>query len=67
MEVDQPTPWVSQMAVVEKPNKQIRICIDPRPLNNDLQREHYQLPTFDDIRPELHQAKVFSKLDVKEA
>ena len=30
-------------------------------------REHYKLPTVDDVLPMLHDAKVFSKLDVKEA
>ena len=31
--VDEPTDWVNQMAVVEKPNGKLRICIDPQPLN----------------------------------
>jgi hypothetical protein len=65
--VEEPTPWVSQMAVVEKSDGNLRLCIDPRPLNEALKREHLKLPTFEDILPELHNAKVFSKLDVKEA
>ena len=60
--VDEPTPWVSQMAVVTKPNGDLRICIDPQPLNRALQREHYKLPTIDDILPQLKDAKIFSKL-----
>ncbi|PFX13005.1 Retrovirus-related Pol polyprotein [Stylophora pistillata] len=43
------------------------ICIDPQPLNSALQREHYRLPVLDDVLPKLKNAKVFSKLDVKEA
>ena len=65
--VEKPTKWVSQMAAVRKPNGDIRICIDPQPLNVALQREHYRLPTFDDVLPKLLNAKVFSKVDVKEA
>ncbi|CAK8685059.1 unnamed protein product [Clavelina lepadiformis] len=65
--IDDPTEWVSQMAIVSKPNGKIRICIDPQPLNVALQREHYKLPTLDDILPALKGAKVFSKLDVKHA
>lgn len=65
--VTKPTPWVSQMAVVHKTNGKLRICIDPQALNSALQREHYKLPTLDDILPKLQKAKVFSKLDVKEA
>jgi len=66
-EVTEPTPWVSQMAVVRKSNGKIRICIDPQSLNKVLVRERYKLPTFEDILPELHNAKIFTKLDVKEA
>lgn len=65
--VDEPTPWVSQMAVVRKPNGSLRICIDPQPLNEALMREHYKLPVLDDVLPDLKDAKLFSKLDVKEA
>ena len=31
--VTEPTEWVSQMAVVHKPNCKLRTCIDPQPLN----------------------------------
>lgn len=65
--VDEPTDWVSQMAVVEKANGGIRICIDPRPLNEALMREHHKLLTLDDVLPKFQNAKVFTKLDVKEA
>ena len=65
--IDEPTEWVSQMAVVKKANGDLRICIDPQPLNSALQREHYKLPVLADILPELSEAKYFSKLDVKEA
>lgn len=65
--VTKPTAWVSQMAVVKKPNGKLRICLDPQPLNVALQREHYNLPTFDDVLPNLKNARLFSKLDVREA
>ena len=63
----EPTDWVSQMALVEKANGKIRICIDPAPLNDALQREHYKLPTIDDVLYQLKDAKLFTKLDVQEA
>ena len=65
--VHQPSSWVNQMAIVEKKNGKIRVCIDPQPLNKVLHREHFKLPTFDDIRPHFQNAKIFSKMDVKEA
>ncbi|KAL9961978.1 hypothetical protein ACROYT_G031027 [Oculina patagonica] len=65
--VTEPTEWVSQMAVVHKPSGKLRICIDPQPLNAALKREHYKLPVLDDVLPKLKDAKVFSKLVVREA
>ena len=65
-EVTEPTKWVSQMAIVWKPNGKLRLCIDPQPLNQALMREHYKLPVLEDILPALHDAKIFTKLDVKE-
>ena len=65
--VTEPAESVSQIAVVHKRNGKLRICIDPQPLNAALKREHYRLPVLDDVLPELNDAKVFSKLDVREA
>ncbi|KAI8733312.1 Retrovirus-related Pol polyprotein [Biomphalaria glabrata] len=65
--VNEPTDWVSQMAVVQKPNGDLRICIEPRHLNTALKREHFKLPTLEAVMPQFLNAKIFSKLDVKEA
>ena len=43
--VDQPTEWVNSLVVVEKPKtKKLRVCLDPRPLNVAVKREHFQIP-----------------------
>ena len=65
--VTEPTDWVSQMAVASKRDGSMRVCIDPQSLNKVLQRERYQLPTFEDVLPMFSGAKVFSKLDVTNA
>ena len=65
--VTKPTSWVSQLMMAEKKNGDRRICIDPRPLNKALKHEHYPLPIFEDILPDLNQAKIFSKLDMSSA
>ena len=65
--VEEPTEWVNQMAVVRKSSGSLRICLDPQPLNKVLKRERYRLTTFDDVLPNLNQAKLFTKMDVKEA
>jgi hypothetical protein len=52
------------MVVVPKKNGTLRICLDPQDLNKAIQREHYPLPTIEDIATRLHGAKVFTVLDV---
>ena len=64
-QVNEPTDWVSSLTYVVKRNGKLRICIDPRPLNKALKREHFQLPTLDDILPDLSKAKIFSSVDLR--
>ena len=61
--VTHPTDWVSNIVVVEKSNGKLRLCLDPRNLNKAIKREHFQLPTVDDIMAKMPGAKIFSKLD----
>ena len=63
--VDTPTDWVFSLVLVKKLNGKLRICIDPKPLNKALKRNHYPLLVIEDILPDLAQAKVFSLFDVK--
>ena len=63
--VDIPTDWISATVVTMKKSGGIRLCIDPKPLNKALKRNHYPLPTIDDILPDLSQARCFSVLDAK--
>ena len=63
--VTDPTPWISNIVVVEKTDK-LRICIDPSALNKALLRSHYQMPTIEEILPEISKAKIFSVLDAKD-
>ncbi|XP_029054611.2 uncharacterized protein K02A2.6-like [Osmia bicornis bicornis] len=63
--ITEPTEWVSQMVVVMKKDKTLRICLDPRPLNRAIKREHYMFPKFEEIVARLKNAKVFCKLDAQ--
>ena len=63
--VTAPTPWVSSLVVVPKKNGMLRLCLDPKDLNKFVQREHYLLPTIENVATRLHGAKVFTKLDVR--
>ena len=61
--VEEPTEWVNALVVVSKPNGKLRICLDPRPLNKAIKRQHHRLPTTEEIIAEMSGACYFSKLD----
>ena len=61
--VDEPIDWVNSMVIVEKPDKKLRICLDPRNLNTAIRREHFQLRTIEEITSRMSGAEIFSKLD----
>ncbi|XP_037958998.1 uncharacterized protein K02A2.6-like [Teleopsis dalmanni] len=58
------TDWTSNLVIVKKNNK-LRICIDPKHLNQALKDVKYQLPTIEEVLAELADAKVFTVLDAK--
>ena len=70
--VTKPTSWISSMVVVPKKNGDLHICLDPMDLNKAFQREHYPLPTIEDVAlptiedvaTPLYGAKLFTILDV---
>ena len=61
--IENSTDWVNGLVIVEKPNGKLRICLDPRPLNNAIKREHFHLPTAEEIFSQMSGACFFSKLD----
>ena len=63
--VTTPTEWISSIVAVPKKNGKLRICLDPKDLNDAILRENYQLPTIEDIAARLHNAKVFTLMDVR--
>ena len=64
--IQEPTDWISTMIAARKPDRNIRLCIDPHYLNVALKRSHYPLPVIEEILPELSKVKVFGKVDLKE-
>ena len=61
--VTAPTDWVSPLVLVMKKGGNIRICLDPSSLNEAIKREHYAIPTADEIFARLHGSAFFSTLD----
>ena len=64
--VDEATEWVNSMTVTEKPNGQIRVCLDPTDLNRAIIREHSPLPSDEEIMTRLGGSVLFSKLDARD-
>ncbi|KAK7104470.1 hypothetical protein V1264_019182 [Littorina saxatilis] len=63
--VDGPTPWVSPIVVVPKPNGEIRLCVDMRRANEAVERQRYPMPTVEETLIEMNGSTVFTKLDLK--
>ena len=78
--VEHSTEWVNSFVIVEKkaeidssnshsPNhtikKKLRICLDPRDLNEALEREPYYSRSVDEIIGKFHDAVVFTVVDMK--
>ncbi len=63
--VEGPTPWVSPVVVVPKPNGDIRLCVDMRRANEAIIRERHPIPTVDEVLQTINQSTVFSKIDLK--
>ncbi|XP_045446883.1 uncharacterized protein K02A2.6-like [Melitaea cinxia] len=63
--VSHPTEWVNSLVIVDKPNGDLRLCLDPKDLNEVIKRQHLELPTLEEITSKLSGAKYFSTLDVK--
>ncbi|CAG9137613.1 unnamed protein product, partial [Plutella xylostella] len=63
--VDGPSDWISPLVPVLKGDGDVRICVDMRRANLAIIREKYPLPTMEQLLPKFRNAKVFSKLDLK--
>ena len=51
------------MMVVGKPDGDVRICLDPSELNKAIQRQHFAVPTVDQLFSKLSKARYFCSLD----
>ena len=63
--VNEPTDWVNSTVITKKKNVELRMCMDPKDLNKSIKREHYQIPTREEIS-EMSGASYFTKLDASQ-
>ena len=63
----EPTPWVSSVMFPRKPNRDVRVCLDPSNLNKAIIREHHKPMTVEEIAHELAGATVYTKANALKA
>jgi len=64
-EVNEPSPWVSNLVIVPKKSGDLRVCCDLREVNKAVIRERYVLPKVDDTLHAMRGSKYFAKIDAK--
>ena len=67
VKVDSPTDWVHNIVVVENKNGDRRICLDLKDLIQAIRREHFQIPTYEDVVSRLASKRFFTILDQKDS
>ncbi|KAM3065105.1 hypothetical protein ACMFMG_012250 [Clarireedia jacksonii] len=60
-------PFAAPILFVKKPNGSLRLYIDFRALNALTRKDRYPLPLIDETLARLSKAKVFTKLDIRQA
>ena len=55
--------WVNPMLATQKPNGDVRICLDPVDLNKEVKRQHYPVSTAQELFAHIGKANYFSTLD----
>ncbi|KAJ8037799.1 hypothetical protein HOLleu_18705 [Holothuria leucospilota] len=59
------TDWCSSLTTVIKTDGTLRVCLDPKRLNQNLKRCPHKIPTLEELNPAFAKANYFSKLDAK--
>ena len=61
--VEEPTEWVYSFVAVKKPDKSLRLCLDPCDSNKAVKRPDFRLPTTEEMITKIDTCKKFTKLD----
>lgn len=63
--INEHTDWCSNVCFVTKKDGSLRVCLDPKRLNDNLKRCPHKIPTVEELNPMFTGATHFSKLDAK--
>lgn len=62
-----PSQWMSPLVIVNKPNGDVRLCLDPHNLNQNLIRAQCAIPTTTEIFSKVSGSKYFTTLDANQS
>ncbi|PFX16114.1 Retrovirus-related Pol polyprotein from transposon 17.6 [Stylophora pistillata] len=62
--VEEPVTWVSNLVIVEKPNKTLTLRLDPPDLTEAIKKEDFKSLSFETVSSTLSGCKVFSVADM---
>ena len=66
VKAERPADWMLPLVILEKPNGDLRLCLDAMGLNEYIRREHYHLPHRSEILSEMADARYFTKMDASQ-
>ena len=67
IKITEPTDWVNSLACSWKPNRDLRVCLDPKDLNKAIKQTFHKIPTVKELTHKFPGSRLFSKLDAKSA
>ncbi|XP_060854871.1 uncharacterized protein K02A2.6-like [Metopolophium dirhodum] len=65
VKVERPMSWSSNLVIVEKRDKSLRVCLDPVELNKVIIRDQFLIPTLEELRLNLNNKNWFTLFDLK--
>ena len=63
LDINQATDWCHNLVLVCKPNGKLRVCLDPRTINNALRFNVHNARTFQDVTSSIRRVSKVSKID----
>lgn len=58
--------YTSNIVLTRKKNGKMRMCVNYKPLNRQVYRDHFPMPIIEDLIPNLHGMIFFSSLDLRD-
>ena len=63
--IEHHTDWCSSITTSMKKDGSLRVCLDPKRLNDSLKRCTHKIATLEELNPRFAEARVFSNMDAK--